>query len=165
MSKIEYIINKAIKSRLNEQDAPAPASKEFNNAKSDSGDIPFTPAEKKFLGKFDAYGSTHLGIIYSTTDIGIEEFIARSGSTLNVTPGILLSLLKRKIIKLVPYGGYGSNDNYTIELQLSLDDIKGWGAEDQAAAEKKNPSGAGSGGGGIDMGGGMPAPSPEPPTA
>lgn len=163
MSKIEYIINKAV-SILREQGAPAPASKEFNNAKSDSGDIPFTPAEKKFLGKFDAYGSTHLGIIYSTTDIGIEEFISRSGSTLNVTPGILLSLLKRKIIKLVPYGGYGSNDNYTIELQLSLDDIKGWGADDQSAAEKKNPSGAASGGGGIDMGGGM-APPTEPPTA
>ena len=165
MSKIEYIINKAIKSRLNEQDAPAPASKEFNNAKSDSGDVPFTPAEKKFLGKFDAYGSTHLGIIYSTTDIGIEEFISRSGQTLNVTPGILLSLLKRKIIKLVPYGGYGSNDNYTIELQLSLDDIKGWGADDQASAENKNPSGAApAGGGGIDMGGALP-PSGPPPTA
>ena len=158
MSKIEYIINKAIKSRLNEQDAPTPASKEFNNAKSDSGDVPYTPAEKKFLGKFDAYGSTHLGIIYSTTDIGIEEFISRSGSTLNVTPGILLGLLRRKIIKLVPYGGYGSNDNYTIELQLSLDDIKGWGADDQAAAEKKNPSGAAAAGGGIDMGGAPPAP-------
>ena len=164
MSKIEYIINKAVKSILREQEAPAPASKEFNNAKSDSGDIPYTPAEKKFLGKFDAYGSTHLGIIYSTTDIGIEEFISRSGQTLNISPGILLSLLKRKIIKLVPYGGYGSNDNYTIELQLSLDDIKGWGADDQSAAEKKNPSGAASGGGGIDMGGGI-APPAEPPTA
>lgn len=165
MSKIEYIINKAVKSILREQEAPAPASKEFNNAKSDSGDIPYTPAEKKFLGKFDAYGSTHLGIIYSTTDIGIEEFISRSGSTLNVTPGILLGLLRRKIIKLVPYGGYGSNDNYTIELQLSLDDIKGWGADDQSAAEKKNPSGASSnGGGGIDMGGALP-PSGPPPTA
>ena len=163
MSKIEYIINKAV-SILREQGTPAPVSKEFNNAKSDSGDIPFTPAEKKFLGKFDAYGSTHLGIIYSTTDIGIEEFISRSGQTLNISPGILLSLLKRKIIKLVPYGGYGSNDNYTIELQLSLDDIKGWGADDQSAAEKKNPSGAASGGGGIDMGGGM-APPAEPPTA
>lgn len=164
MSKIEYIINKAVKSILREQDAPAPASKEFNNAKSDSGDIPYTPAEKKFLGKFDAYGSTHLGIIYSTTDIGIQEFISRSGQTLNVTPGILLSLLKRKIIKLVPYGGYGSNDNYTIELQLSLDDIKGWGADDQSAAETKNPSGAAAGGGGIDMGGALP-PSGPPPTA
>ena len=158
MSKIEYIINKAVKSILREQEAPAPASKEFNNAKSDSGDIPYTPAEKKFLGKFDAYGSTNLGIIYSTTDIGIEEFISRSGSTLNVTPGILLGLLRRKIIKLVPYGGYGSNDNYTIELQLSLDDIKGWGADDQSAAEKKNPSGAAAPGGGIDMGGAPPAP-------
>lgn len=163
MSKIEYIINKALKSIIREQEAPAPVSREFNNAKSDSGDIPFTPAEKKFLGKFDAYGSTHLGIIYSTTDIGIEEFISRSGTALNITPGILLSLLRRKIIKIVPYGGYGSNDNYTIELQLSLDDIRGWGAEDQDAAEKKNPSGASSGGRGIDMGS---APPPaEPPTA
>jgi len=144
MSKLEYIINKIIKSTLiTEQDAPAPPSKEFNNAPSEKGNTHFTPSEKKFLGKFDAYGTTHLGIIYSTSDIGIAEFISRSGISLNVTPGTLLSLLRQKVIKIVPYGGYGSNDNYTIELQLSLDSIKGWGKEDQESAEKKNVSGAG----------------------
>ena len=160
---LEHIIRATLK-ELKEQ-AEDTSAIETDNAPSSAVDSPFTPAEERFLGKFDAYGSTHLGIIYSTTDIGIEEFISRSGQTLNVTPGILLSLLKRKIIKLVPYGGYGSNDNYTIELQLSLDDIKGWGADDQASAENKNPSGAApAGGGGIDMGGALP-PSGPPPTA
>lgn len=159
MSKLEYIINKIIKSTLIiEQEAPAPVSKEFNNAPSEKGNIPFTPAEKKFLGKFDAFGTTHLGIIYSTSDIGIAEFITRSGISLNITPGTLLSLLRQKIIKIVPYGGFGSNDNYTIELQLSLDSIKGWGQEDQDSAEKKNVSGAGEAGAGESM------PPPEPPT-
>jgi len=160
MSKLEYIINKIVKSTLiTEQDASAPAGKEFNNAPSEKGNIPFTPAEKKFLGKFDAFGTTHLGIIYSTSDIGIAEFIARSGISLNVTPGTLLSLLRQKIIKIVPYGGFGSNDNYTIELQLSLDSIRGWGKEDQDSAEKKNASGAGSSDAGESI-----AP-PETPTA
>lgn len=159
MSKLEYIINKIIKSTLiTEQAAPAPVSKEFNNAPSAKGNIPFTPAEKKFLGKFDAFGTTHLGMIYSTSDIGIAEFIARSGISLNVTPGILLNLLRQKAIKIVPYGGFGSNDNYTIELQLSLDSIKGWGQEDQDSAEKKNVSGAAS----ADTS--TPPAAPEPPT-
>jgi hypothetical protein len=69
-----------------------------------------------------------------------------------------LNLLRQKAIKIVPYGGFGSNDNYTIELQLSLDSIKGWGQEDQDSAEKKNVSGAES----ADTS--TPPPPPEPPT-
>ena len=116
-------------------------SRELNNAPSQSGNLPFTPAEKKFLGKFDAYGTKHLGVIYSISDIGIREFIARSGIILNLTTGILLKLMRKKIIRIVPYTGYGRNNDYTIELQLSLDSIKGWGAEEQDAAEKKQSTG------------------------
>ena len=136
------------------QEAPA---QETDNASKDSADSLYTPAEEKFLGKFDAYGTTHIGVVYSISDVGIQEFIGRSGKDLNLTPGILLSLLRSKTIKLVPYGGLGRDDNYTIELQLSLDDVKGLGAED-----KKNIE-AGSSGGGAGAGDtGMPEPAPAP---
>lgn len=132
MKKLEYIIKHALKS-LKEQ--AQPVAKETDNAKSDAKDSPFTPAEEKFLGKFDAYGTTHIGIIYSLSDIGIREFITRSGADLNISPDILISLLRKKTIKLVPYTGWGRNNDYTIELQLSLDDVKGLGAQDKAKAE------------------------------
>lgn len=164
MKRIDYIIEKTI-SRLIEQDPAAPAAggdskpKETDNAPSSADISPFTPAEEKFLGKFDAYGTTHLGIIYSPSDIGIREFIGRSGSTLNCTPEILLKLLRNKIIKIVPYTGYGRNTDYTIELQLSLDDVKGLGAADKEKAE------AGSSASGAPAGGEAPPPPPGPENA
>ena len=123
---------------------------ETDNSDSSAKDSPFTPAEERFLGKFDAYGSKHLGIIYSFSDIGIREFIARSGKDLNCTPAILIKLLRDKIIKIVPYTGWGRDDNYTLELQLSLNDVKGLGKEDKAKAEKGSAaSGAGTAGAGA----------------
>lgn len=116
--------------------AGASAALETDNAESDNADSPFTPAEKRFLGKFDAYGTQHIGIIYSLSDIGIREFIARSGKDLNLTPEILLKMIKDGFVKIVPYTGWGRNDDYTIELQLSLDDVAGLGADDKAKAEK-----------------------------
>jgi len=151
MKKLEYIIKHALKS-LKEQ--AEPVAKETDNAKSDAEDSPFTPAEEKFLGKFDAYGTTHIGIIYSLSDIGIREFITRSGADLNISPDILISLLRKKTIKLVPYTGWGRNNDYTIELQLSLDDVKGLGAQDKAKVETgSTASGAAS----------SPSATPEPP--
>jgi hypothetical protein len=135
-------LNRIVENTLNQLINEAPAQ-ETDNAGVDSADSLFTPAEEKFLGKFDAYGTQHLGIIYSISDIGIREFITRSGKELNVTPGILLSLSKQGVIKFVPYTGYGRNDDYTIELQLSLNDVKGLGAED-----KKNIEAGTAGGGG-----------------
>lgn len=120
---------------------------ETDAADSSAVESPFSPAEEKFLGKFDAYGSPHMGIIYSLSDIGVREFIARSGKDFNLTAGILLKLLKDKIVKIVPYTGWGKNDDYTIELQLSLDDVKGLGAEDKKKAETgPEASGAPTGG-------------------
>jgi hypothetical protein len=157
-SLMEQVLTPILQKLINEQDdamaaAPAPAGPvgpgpdvETNNAPVDSKNSPFTPAEKKFLGKFDAYGSKQLGVIYSISDIGIREFIARSGKDLNLNSNILLSLIKNGIIKIVPYTGWGRNDDYTIELQLSLDDIAGLGDEDRAKIEKnadKSDSGAG----------------------
>lgn len=142
---VENIVITTLKTMLSEQ-AAAPAtsnSLETDNADSDSSGFLFTPAEERFLGKFDAYGSRHLGIIYSLSDAGIREFIARSGKDLNITPGILLNLYKQGIIKFVTYTGWGRNNDYTIQLQLSLNDVKGLGAEDKEKAEKgSNASGA-----------------------
>jgi len=123
-----------IESTLTSMLTEAPAQ-ETNNAPSDSADSLFTPAEERFLGKFDAYGTQHLGIIYSVSDVGIREFIGRSGKDLNITPEILLNLLRKKVIRIVPYSGWGRNDDYTIELLLSLDDVKGLGAEDKEKVE------------------------------
>lgn len=159
---LEHIIRTTLKQMVKEQADAQAAAIETDNAPSSAVDSPFTPAEERFLGKFDAYGSTHLGIIYSPSITGIREFVTRSGKDLNVTPGILLSLLRKKIIKLVPYSGFGRNDDYTIELQLSLDDVKGLGDADKAAAEK------GSSASGAPMAGNMgaaPAETPAPENA
>jgi hypothetical protein len=161
MKKIDYIIEQSLK-RLLEQEPAADASakkKETDNAPMDADVSPFTPAEEKFLGKFDAYGTTHLGIIYSPSDIGVREFMSRAGNDLNLTPGILLNLIRNKIIKIVPYTGYGLNTDYTLELQLSLDDVKGLGKDDKEKAE------AGSSAGGAAAGGAPPAPGPGMETA
>jgi hypothetical protein len=144
MSK--YLVESTLKRLISE--APG---RETDNAPIDAADSPFTPAEERFLGKFDAYGSKHLGIIYSVSDIGIREFITRSGADLNVTPGILLNLLKNKVIKIVPYTGFGRNTDYTLELQLSLDDVAGLGAEDKEKIEAGDTSGGGGGGAAAGM--------------
>jgi len=142
INKYQHIFTTTLKEMLAEQ----ATGKVTDNASSDSADSPFTPAEEKFLGKFDAYGSRHLGIIYSPSDIGIREFITRSGSDLNLTPEILLSLIRQDVVKIVPYTGFGQNDDYTIELQLSLNDVKGLGADDEKAAETAKGGGAAAGG-------------------
>jgi hypothetical protein len=156
---IHDIVTSTLKSIIAEQATPPVTSKETDNSAGDAGDSPFTPAEAKFLGKFDAYGSRHIGIIYSISDIGIREFIMRSGKDLNLTPDILLNLIKNKIIKIVPYSGWGRNDDYTLELRLSLDDIDGLGDADKETIEKgSSASGAPAPGG--DMGA-PPPPGPE----
>jgi len=151
----EHIIFKTLSDIISEQDASKGPSLETDNAESDDDSSPFTPAEKKFLGKFDAYGTRHLGILYSLSDIGVREFLMRSGKDLNLNAAILLQLLRDKIITIVPYTGWGRNDDYTIELTLSLDDIKGFGEEDRKKIEK------GSEASGAPAGGGASPPAPE----
>jgi hypothetical protein len=142
-SVVENIVITTLKRMLSEQveaGAATPDQETRDNAESDSVGL-FTPAEERFLGKFDAYGTRHLGIIYSLSDVGIREFVTRSGKDLNLTPDILMKLYKDGIIKIVPYGGYGRDDNYTIELQLSLNDVKGLGDEDAEKAENDTATG------------------------
>ena len=156
---INHIITRYLNGIISEQGEPASSNIETDNTKTDAGDSPFTPAEKKFLGKFDAYGSTHLGIIYSISDIGIREFIARSGKDFNLTPDILLRLVRDKIVLIVPYTGWGRDDQYTLELQLPLEDIEGFGADDKEKVEK----GSEASGAPTDMGGETPPPPPASP--
>lgn len=158
MKQIERIIRRII---AEQEQAEAPVKRETDNAPSDAKNSPFTPAEEKFLGKFDAYGTNHIGILYSRSDAGIEEFIARSGRDLNLTPEILNGLMNRNVISIVPYGGFGRNTDYTVKLNLSLNAVKGLGADDKAEIEK------GSSASGAEMGGGaeMPPPAPAPEVA
>ena len=111
---------------------------------------PFSDEEKAFLGKFAQTNSRYLGIIYSKTDVGIEEFLTRSGANLNLNFGVLDKLLKDNIIEIVPYGGYGRNEDYTIHLKLDLKDVEEYkqnaesGAEGGAAPDggSEDPTGA-----------------------
>ena len=153
--KTKYNIQQTLRDLIAEQ--ATPNAKVTDNAPNDAVDSPFTPAEEKFLGKFDAYGTRHLGILYSTSDIGVREFITRSGFDLNITPGILLNLIRHNIVKIVPYTGFGRNTDYTIELQLSLDDVAGLGDADKEKAQ------AGAAGGGAAPTPGAEPPAPEPP--
>jgi hypothetical protein len=138
---LNFILEHTLRDMITE----APAQETDNSAGSSTNTL-YTPAEEKFLGKFDAYGTNHLGIIYSISDIGIREFIGRSGKDLNVTPEVLISLLRKKAVRIVPYTGFGRNDDYTIEMILSLDDVRGLGAEDKAKIEKgEAPGGGGAG--------------------
>ena len=107
---------------------------------------PFSPQEQAFLGKFAEKGSQYLGILYSKTDIGFEEFITRAGSTLNLTRPVLDNLIKNKIVSITPYGGHGRNEDYTIKLDIKLDDVmsfKGVGGDDAASGAETPAADAG----------------------
>ena len=149
----EHIVYKTLRQIIVEQEETETDS---NN------DNIFTPQESKFLGKFDTYKSKHLGVIYSLTDIGIREFLTRSGAQLECNAAVLFDLLKNKIIKIVPSSGYGSDTDYTIELQLSLSAVEGLGTE-KPGAPGDAAAGADAGAGadlGGDLGGGAPPPPP-----
>ena len=143
--RLEHIVRTTIKDVLSEQDQQASV---------------FDDSQKKFLGSFALAGAQHLGILYSMSDIGVREFVARSGAQYNCTPAVLLSLLRDKYIKIVPYTGYGRDTDYTIELQLPLESVQPFaelaGAKDGEGADGSvaAPAGDTGGGGGGSFGGG-----------
>jgi len=92
----------------------------------------FSPAEEKFLATFVKLESTSLGILYAKDLTGIREFLNRSGKDFNLTPPILNSLLKNKTISIVAYGGYSRNEDYTIQLNIPLEDLAGIEGDDAA---------------------------------
>jgi hypothetical protein len=137
------IVTTALKLMLLEQAEPVAQPDQMNTDNADSEAIGlFTPAEERFLGKFDAYGSDTLGVIYSLSETGIREFMQRSGKDLNLTVGMLIKLIKQGVIKVVKYGGLGRDSQYTLKLMLSLDDVKGLGDEDEEKAENDSATGA-----------------------
>jgi len=154
MKQREYIIIESTLIRLISEQGEPP---ENTDSETETVSV-FSNDEKKFLGTFANAGSKNLGIIYSLSDVGIQEFIARSGKTYNCNPAILLSLLRNNFIKIVPYGGWGRDNNYTIELQLSLDDVSGYA--ELAKQTQSDSAGAASSPAG-DMGS---TPPPPPPT-
>jgi hypothetical protein len=157
MSKqLEYIIRDVLSKLVLEQEQP---DNQQNN------DSMFSPQEQRFLGSFAAAGSEHLGILYSISEIGVREFVARSGKQYGCTPAILLSMLRNKYIKIVPYTGYGRNTDYTIELQLPLESVEQFaslvgkkdGEEgDLSGTDMEGGAPMPSGGGGGGGGGGLP---------
>jgi len=86
---------------------------------------PYTPEEEKFLAKFPELKTTSIGIIYSKDTTGVREFLNRSGKDFNLTPNILHSLLKKGTVSIVPYGGYARNEDYTLQLNIPLEDLEG----------------------------------------
>jgi len=133
--------------------------------KSESNDFSiWTNEEANFLGQFDKFKDIQLGVIYSISDIGLREFLARSGKQLNCTAGTLFSLLKKQIIKIVPTGGYGNDTTYTLELLIPLTDIDGLAGKTQDDAGSGETGGVDTGGvdtGGVDTGAGAPVPPTE----
>ena len=85
---------------------------------------PYTPEEEKFLAKFAELKTTSIGIIYSKDATGVREFLNRSGKDFNLTPNILHSLLKKGTVSIVPYGGYARNEDYTLQLNIPLEDLE-----------------------------------------
>ncbi len=101
----------------------------------------FTPAEEKFLGNFVKLGAQSLGIIYAPNEIGIREFLGRSGKDFDLTPDVLSKLVKDKIISIVPYGGYSRNEDYTLKLNIPLDELEGIGGDaDEDADDTSAPA-------------------------
>ena len=80
---IRNIIREELLSALNEEDIETTV---------------FTPAEEKFLAKFVELGSQSLGILYSPNEIGIREFLGRSGKDFNLTPDVLSKLIQDKLL-------------------------------------------------------------------
>lgn len=116
---------------------------------------PFSDAEQAFLGKFAVSNSRHLGIIYNKSEVGLEEFLHRSGFALNLNADILHSLLKSGVISIIPYGGLGRNEDYTIQLNLDIEDVEQYRDKAEAGAE------ASAGGGDVDTGEAVPEETPE----
>jgi len=113
----------------------------------------FTPEQQKFLGKFAQKGSTSLGILYSKSPEGIEEFVLRSGTALELTPDVFNQLLKTGIISIINYGTL-RNPQYTVQLDIPLSDVAGFaqqGGATEAPADDAAPVPSSGGGGGGGM--------------
>ncbi len=117
----------------------------------------YTPDQQKFLANFSKHQNNSLGILYSLSPAGIQEFINRSGAIYNVSVDVLIQLIKSNVISIVPYTGYSRNTDYTIKCNVPLEDLKGFETEDDAAQADAGSEGAemAPSGGDFAGGGGM----------
>lgn len=91
----------------------------------------FTPQQQKFLGKFAEKNSQSLGILYSTSPEGIEEFILRSGEALQLTPETFNYLIDADIISIEQIGTR-RDPMYTISLNIPISTIAAFAATGDA---------------------------------
>ena len=87
----------------------------------------FSTAQQKFLGNFAKKGSESLGIIYSTSPEGIEEFMLRSGDALNLNFDVLKQLMDVNIVSIEPIGSL-RDPLYTIQLNIPLTNVEKFAA-------------------------------------
>ena len=155
----EQIVDELLKEQ---ETAPDSASTETDDIES-----VYTPEQEKFLAVFGERGTTHLGLLYSNKEIGVQEFLTRAGATMNLTPDVLTGLLETGVISIVPIESHSSNDMYTIQLNIPLSDVSEFqsglaqganagGAAPEGGAEMPMPTGGG--------GASMPPPASEAPT-
>jgi len=118
----------------------------------------FSTAQQKFLGNFAKKGSESLGIIYSTSPEGIEEFMLRSGDALNLNFDVLKQLMDVNIVSIEPIGSL-RDPLYTIQLNIPLTNVEKFAALSGEKADGGEETGdmnldSGTSGGGF-TGGGM----------
>ena len=116
----------------------------------------YTPEQQKFLAHFGKTQNNSLGILYSLSPAGIQEFINRSGAAFNLTVDVLIQLIKAGVVSIVPYTGYSRNVDYTIKCNVPLEGLAAFSTDDESA-EGETDGGAMDAGGGSDFtgGGGM----------
>jgi hypothetical protein len=95
---------------------------ELLNEQENTSQEVFTPQQQKFLGKFAEKNSQSLGILYSTSPEGIEEFILRSGEALQLTPETFNYLIDSDIISIEQIGTR-RDPMYTISLNIPISSI------------------------------------------
>jgi hypothetical protein len=129
------------------------------NAKSNEQEVTgnesvYTPEQQKFLANFAQNQTDSLGIVYSLSPAGIQEFINRSGAMYNLSTNVLTQLLKTRVISIVPYTGYSRNTDYTIKCNVPLESLTGFSTGDDTDAGEVAPGVSGDTGGNSDFTGG-----------
>lgn len=153
----EQIVDELLKEQETAPDSATPETDDIESV--------YTPEQEKFLAVFGERSTTHLGLLYSNKEVGVQEFLTRAGATMNLTPDVFTSLLETGVISLVPIESHSSNDMYTIQLNIPLSDVSEFqsglqrgattgGTESSVGgAEMPMPSGGGGGGAPLPVAG------------
>lgn len=151
----EQIVDELLKEQETAPDSTSTETDEIESV--------YTPEQEKFLAVFGERGTTHLGLLYSNKEIGVQEFLTRAGATMNLTPDVYTSLLQAGVISIVPIESHSSNDMYTIQLNIPLSDVSEFQSGLQQGGDQSAAGGTDASAGGdmaAPMGGGAPMPMP-----